>query len=883
MRSALARHDEILRDAVATHGGTIVKSRGDGAHAAFAVPGDGVLAAVDAQRALAAERWPAEVSISVRMGLHTGEAEARDGDYYGTSVNRAARIMGIANGGQILVSDAATAVLRDERSIELRDLGEHRLRDLSRPERVHQVVADGLADDFPPLRSLDALPTNLPSQLATFVGREAELNRVGRALTEHRLVTMTGVGGVGKTRLALQIAADLVPEFRDGAWVSELAPAGEADAMLGIVAGTFSVQQRVGSTLEESIAEALRTRELLWVVDNCEHLIDPVARLIDRVLRVAPGVRILATSREGLDLDGEHITALRSLSLADSNDVDVIVHSDAVRLFEDRARAVREDFRVDAANATTVDELCRRLDGIPLAIVLAASRVASLGVPEILALLDERFRLLTGGRRVALERHQTLRAAVDWSYSLLQPDEAVVFTRLAVFAGSFDARATRAIVADDEVDEWAVLDAVDGLVRKSMVVADEQADGSVRYQLLETLRQYARERLEAPDQGEKWRRRHADYYVAFSEAAGAGMASPDEFMWRERLQLDVDNLRAATQWAFDAEDVDLLKRVMFALIDELTNTTLSLRPIATRALSLSDHLPHHEQGWIMSIAAIETYDLGNTARATELVLEGWARGIDPQQPTPALKYYRHAVNTGAPGLTREVIAVRRGWTEAALEAAGATVADLAALTFGFVNMALQQGELDLAREWADRGYELARQSGHPSALAGALLSVGMMRLVDDPDGALRAFEECIDLTRRGAAASGGQAALFLSALVYARRGDRRQASSRLVEAIERLRLRGRTAELDGGCAYAIEILTTLGMIEAAIVVLGSVLDGALRVLREVPVPPDRQPTDLRALRETVGRERFAELVAIGARMSYDEILDHIVTALEPES
>jgi len=339
----------------------------------------------------------------------------------------------------------------------------------------------------------------------------------------------------------------------------------------------------------------LRSRELLWLIDNCEHLIEPVARLVDRVLRTAPGVRILATSREGLDLDGEHISALRSLSLADSGDVDLILNSDAVRLFEDRARAVREDFRVDAGNAKTVDELCRLLDGIPLAIVLAASRVASLGVPEILALLDERFRLLTGGRRVALERHQTLRAAVDWSYSLLQPNEAVVFTRLAVFAGSFDAQATRGVVADDAVDEWAVLDAVDGLVRKSMVVAEEQPDGSVRYQLLETLRQYARERLEQEGGGGDWRRRHADYYVTFSEEAGAGLRTPDEFSWRVQLYLELDNLRAATQWAFDAKDVDLLKRVVFALYHELNTTTLSLGPISTRALSLADDLPAEEQ------------------------------------------------------------------------------------------------------------------------------------------------------------------------------------------------------------------------------------------------------------------------------------------------
>jgi len=881
MRTALARHDAILRVAVAAHGGTIVKTRGDGAHGAFRAAADGVLAAIDAQRALAAERWPDEASISARMGMHSGEAEERDGDYYGTSVNRAARIMAIANGGQILVSDAAAALLRDERSVTLRDLGEHRLRDLSRPERVHQVVADGLAADFPPLRSLDTLPTNLPSQLATFVGREAELNRVGKALAEHRLVTLTGVGGVGKTRLALQLAADMLPEFRDGAWVSELAPAGDADAMLGVVATTFSVQQGAGAILEESVVESLRGRELLWLIDNCEHLIDPVARLVDRVLRTAPGVRILATSREGLDVDGEHIAALRSMSLANSSDIELIVLSDAVRLFEERAQAVREDFRVDAANAMAVDELCRRLDGIPLAIVLAASRVASLGVPEILALLDERFRLLTGGRRVALERHQTLRAAVDWSFSLLQPDEAVVFARLAVFAGSFDAAATRAIVADDLVDEWAVLDAVDGLVRKSMVSAEEQPDGSVRYQLLETLRQYARERLEHDGGGADWRRRHAEYYVAFSEVAGVGLRTPDEFSWRARLHLELDNLRAATLWALDVGDVDLLKRVVFALPEELSLTSRWLGSIAMQTLSLADQLPRNERGWIMALAALEAYDLGDAAGAAELFVESWALGIDPEQPTPALRFYNLGANMmPARDAMRAIIDVRQAWSEAALVGAGATPADLAQMTWGFVNMAFMLGEIELAQEWADRGLELARQSGNPSARAGALLSVGQSRLTDDPDAALRALAQCTDLTRQGAHAAGSDTALYLGALVYARRGEHGRASAQLIEAIKGLRIYGRSAGLDGACGYAIEILSTLGLIEATAVLLGSVFEGELRVLRDLPVPPDRRPADVRAVRVAIGEARFAELLAVGARMSYDEILDHIVAALE---
>ena len=435
-------------------------------------------------------------------------------------------------------------------------------------------------------------------------------------------------------------------------------------------------------------------------------------------------MRVLATSREGLDVEGEHIAALRSMSLADSSDVDLIVRSDAVRLFEEHARSVREGFRVDATSATTVDELCRRLDGIPLAIVLAASRVASLGVPEILALLDERFRLLTGGRRVALERHQTLRAAVDWSYSLLQADEAVVFTRLAVFAGSFDARATRAIVADDAVDEWAVLDAIDGLVRKSMVVAEEQADGSVRYQLLETLRQYARERLEQQGKAGDWRRRHADYFVRLSEETGAGLMTSEEFAWRARLDLELDNLRAATQWAFDAEDVGLLKRVVFALYQEPSPRSRRwVRSRPGRSRSPTTCRAKNRAGSWRSPRSRRTTVATPPAPLRSLRRAGRAASVRSAR-RPHCKYYVGGITIARVELMRTLIEVRRSWPEAELEAAGASPADLAHITWGFVPIALSVREFGLARVWAERGYELARRSGSPSSLASALLSVG---------------------------------------------------------------------------------------------------------------------------------------------------------------
>ncbi len=447
MRAALARHDEILREAVEGHRGHVVKTTGDGLHAVFATAHDAVLAGVDAQRDLSAETWALPTPLRVRMGVHTGEADLREGDYYGTAVNRAARVSAAAHGGQIVVSHATEEVARDHLgALELVDLGEHRLRDLARPERVFQVGAVGLDTDFPPLRSLDAFPSNLPPQLTSFVGREDELMLVEKALEETRLVTLVGVGGVGKTRLATQIAAEVLPRFPDGAWLCELAAAGDPEAMIQVVAATLGVQPHPNVSLEGSILEYLRAKRLLVVLDNCEHLLETAGDLAEGVLRECPGVRILATSREGLAVLGEQVWPLRSLRPPASESVDDVAISTAGRLFTERAQAAAPGFGIDAANAVAVAEICRRLDGIPLAIELAAARVTAMSPTEIARLLDERFRLLTGGRRTAVERHQTLRATVDWSYSLLEPDERLVFERLGVFSGDFDGAAASAVV-----------------------------------------------------------------------------------------------------------------------------------------------------------------------------------------------------------------------------------------------------------------------------------------------------------------------------------------------------------------------------------------------------------------------------------------------------
>ena len=411
MAVALARHDAIVRGAVELHGGHIVKTTGDGVFAVFG----GAKAAVDVagavQVALHNEPWPDPVSLRVRMGLHTSEAHVRDGDYFGSAVNRTARLMATAHGGQVVMSAATAALVRPE-GAELRDLGEITLRDLSVPEHVFQLCLPGLPIDFPPLQGLVSFRGNLPAHPTTFVGRADDVKQVTEALRSSRLVTLTGVGGVGKSRLAVQAAAEMLPGLPEGAWLVELAPASDEDAMLEIVATTVGTSPRAGVSLEAAIVDFFRSKCALVVLDNCEHLLDPSTRLVEQVLRSCPEVRLLATSREALSADGEQVVPVRPLA-----------PMDAEQLFVERATAVVPSFAVDEEGRAAIGEICRRLDGIPLAVELAAARTEAMSPAEIAQLLDERFRLLTGGRRTAVERHQTLRATVDWSYLQLDARE----------------------------------------------------------------------------------------------------------------------------------------------------------------------------------------------------------------------------------------------------------------------------------------------------------------------------------------------------------------------------------------------------------------------------------------------------------------------------
>lgn len=565
MRLALARHDALLRDAVVSHGGTIFKSTGDGCAAAFPTAPDALLAVLAAQQALAHEAWPESVQIRVRMALHTGAAELRDGDYFGPPLNRAARLLSAAHGGQVLLSEATQELTRDTlpTGASLKSLGEHRLRDLARPEQVFQLLHPDLPANFPPLRSLDnpQMPNNLPQQVTSFIGREKEMAEVKALLKETRLLTLTGSGGCGKSRLSLQVAADVLEEYAGGVWLVELAPLADPALVPQAVASVLGVKEEAGKSLIESLSDALKPKNLIVVLDNCEHLLEACARLVEALGRSCPHVKVLASSREGLGVPGEQTYRVPSLSLPDPKQKETpesLSQYEAVRLFIERARLAQPEFTVTNQNTPALAQVCYRLDGIPLALELAAARVRSLSVEEINTRLDNRFRLLTGGSRTALPRQQTLRALIDWSYDLLTEPEKILLRRLSVFSGGWSLEAAEQVCAGEDpsggtIEDWEVLDLLTGLVDKSLALAETQ-EGHTRYRLLETVRQYARDRLLESGEGEAVRDRHRDYFVAFSEKALQFFNGPQQAFWYAQLDPEHDNLRAVLEWCQSEEE-----------------------------------------------------------------------------------------------------------------------------------------------------------------------------------------------------------------------------------------------------------------------------------------------------------------------------------------
>ena len=546
MAPALARHDALVAEAVAREGGRLIKMIGDGMHAVFDDAAGALRAVVELQAAMA-EPPESVLPLRMRFGLHRGAAEHRDGDVFGVAVNRAARVMACAHGGQVLVTQAVADSLdgRLPQGITLRDLGVVRLRDLSAPERVLQVEHASLRADFPSLRSLASTPNNLPQQLNAFIGRERESAEVRAALGQYRLVTLLAMGGIGKSRLSVQLGAELLDDYPDGVWLVELAPVADAGGVPQAVATVLGVREEPRGTVTDALLKFVRDRKLLLILDNCEHLVPPCAELAKALLQAGPQVTLLATSRDALQIAGEASYQLEPLGVPAAHatpDPDTLRQQDAVRLFIERATAAQPAFRLTAANAPAVAAICAQLDGIPLALELAAARVRTLTVEAIAERLADRFKLLVSQDRTVLPRQRTLRALIDWSYDLLSDAEKTLFARLSVFAGGWTLEAAEAVGAGGEIESADVLDLLARLVEKSLVRMDAETG---RYRMLETVKAYAREKLEASGELEGTAERHLQFFVGFAKQAKPNLMGPEQRRWMQLVDAEHDNLQTA--------------------------------------------------------------------------------------------------------------------------------------------------------------------------------------------------------------------------------------------------------------------------------------------------------------------------------------------------
>jgi predicted ATPase/class 3 adenylate cyclase/DNA-binding CsgD family transcriptional regulator/tetratricopeptide (TPR) repeat protein len=691
MAAASARHDRIVREQIEASGGHVFKTVGEAHRAVFADPVAALSSAVAIQRTVGVEPWASGLPIGVCMALHSGACAERDGDYVGPVVNRTARLLDIGHGGQVLVTAATFALLADRLpgGIGLRDLGEQRLKDLGRAERVFQVTGSGLADGFGVLRSLDdpALRHNLPSQATSFVGRTVELAEL-RALVSggSRLVTIAGPGGIGKSRLALQVAADVLDGTGDGVWLVELAPVAEPELVTRTAATVLRVSEAPGRRMLDTLIDAIGDRDLLLMLDNAEQVLGAVADLADAVIRSCPRVCLLVTSREPLGISGEHVFRVPGLAVppADLAAPDRLAAFESVQLFAEHAALHRRGFIVDDASAAAVAAICVRLDGIPLALELAAARLGSLSVSEINARLDQRFRLLITGNRTALPRHQTLRALMDWSYDLLSSEEQIVFDRLSVFAGGWTLDAAEAVARGGDVAEWQVLDLLAALVGKSLVQA-EVIHRSTRYRLLETMRHYGAERLALRTDSDLQDARvaHRDHYLSLVETAATWLRGPDERRWLDKIEAEFDNIRAAL--AFSIADPE------------------SAEP----GLRLATELK-----WFC-------YMRGHSGEIIEALSVLLARP-DARQPTRcrarALAATCHLLNNSGrnpviPSMAEEAITIARGLADDFV--AGDALCALCWFTF-------LAGDLPAALAMIDEAVALARSAGKPHLLTTAL-------------------------------------------------------------------------------------------------------------------------------------------------------------------
>lgn len=750
MRVSLARHDALVREAVDASNGQVFKTIGDAFCVAFSNATQAVEGALAAQLLLLRESWPAETPIKVRMAIHTGVVSRRDGDFFGPPLNRVARLLAATHGGQVVVSRATCELVREAlpNEVRLKDLGTHLLKDLSRAEHIYQLLHQELASDFPPLKSLSSHPNNLPQQLTSFVGRDRETQDLSEMLLGSRLITLTGAGGTGKSRIAIQVSAETLERYPDGAWLVELAPIMEGELVVQTVAQVLAVKAPADQAVIDAIVGALKEKKALILLDNCEHVLDPVAAFAERLLSQCSQMTILATSREGLGVPGERTFRIPSLRTPDPGlfrspnlVLEHLSEFDAVNLFVDRALDANASFAVTSTNAPAVGELCQRLDGIPLAIELAAARTGTMTVEEILKRLDKRFWLLTGGSRTALPRQKTLRALVDWSYDLLSDAERRMLRVLSVFTGGWTLSQVESLSESLDIDDLS------SLVNKSLVLADTGGQ-TTRYHFLQTVREYAAERLVECGEAEQARDWHLACFHTLAKDAGPHLGGPEQPQWLGALHIDLDNLRTALDWSLRSDESAHLGLAI--LVD--TYVFWWIRGYWTEARSWLDALltrsdqPSRVRGRALNCAGHFALYQGDYDVAKVHYEQAWGilevhgEGQDLAQAHHHLGHMHHLRGEAAEARLHYEKSLEMMREIGELRNSTGTMNNLA-------NVFQEGGEYDLAKELHLQSLEIRREQGSNQKISQSLQNLGNLAgLQSDYEEAERLWTESLLLS-----------------------------------------------------------------------------------------------------------------------------------------
>ncbi|HEX9386667.1 MAG TPA: tetratricopeptide repeat protein [Anaerolineales bacterium] len=883
----LADHEQLLRETCESCNGRVVDIHGDSFFVAFSRAFDAIHAVVQSQRALADHLWPDGVSVRVRMGLHTGEPQISALVYMGIDVHRAARIMAVAHGGQVLLSQPTHDLVVSElpEDVSLRDLGEHRLKDLRQPKHLYQLVITGLPFDFPPLKSLNVSPNNLPIQLTSFIGREKEITEVKQTISEHRLVTLTGPGGSGKTRLALQVATELIDQFQDGVFFVALAPITDPGLVASTIAQSIGISETAGRSIMDSLKDYLQGKSLLLVLDNFEQVIS-AAPLVAELLKSGSGLKILVTSREALRISGEReyfVPPLALPNLTQLPSVESLSQYTAVELFLQRAQLVKPDFHLTSDTAPAVAEICYRLDGLPLAIELAAARVKLLPPRAMLARLENRLEFLTGGARELPARQQTLRNAIAWSYDLLNEDEQRLFRQLSVFVGGCTLDAVEAVSSDHQA--YLLLDQFGSLLDKSLLREVEGISDEPRFVMLELLREFGLEQLEASGEQEITRHRHADFFLALAERAEAKLESVDQLEWINRMEQEHDNLRAALEWSKTADGAgDLCLRLAgtlglfweargyFSEGRERLSAVLSTEAAQARTIGRAK---------LLARAAELAYRQSDYAATVELAEESLEiyREVDDKQGIASvlIKLGNAATEAGdyetASGFLEEALSI---WQELSDKHGTAR----ALISLGWA--ALRPGDYQLANTRLESALAISRELEDTRSIGFELSGLGEVALRQgDYERANQLLEESLELRRQLGNKWGVGVSLGTLGWVAMREGNWNRALARLGES---LAVRQEIGD-KGGSAWCIERLAEVawaqGNPEKAVRLLSAA--AALRISIGSVIDPVDQPeyqNRRTALRTELGQERFAAMWDEGRALTLEQAIAY---ALEDQS